>query len=420
MGLMFLVALTACKKAKPPGEKPLESVIVERPISEPVTDYEDFTGHTEAFAAVDLRAQVTGYLKEIRFKDGDDVKAGDPLFTIDPELFEAEFERATAALDQAQQTLAKARDLDHRNQTSGVAVSEADKVTSRLDLKLNEAAVAAARAQLKTAKKNLEFTHIVAPITGRLSRRQIDPGNLVKANDTLLTSIVTQDPIYASFDVDERTWLKLRRLMTEGIIPTTSATGHKVEVKIGLADEEGFSLTGVIDFAENKIDPGTGTIRLRAILRNRNLLYNPVLSISGTGLANAPMLTSSKNMFLSAGQFVRFRLPLGKPEMKILIPEDAIGSDQGNKYIFIVKPTGETKVIKRDNKDVSVDIGRAQRRDIKQGSLVDKEMYTSAGVSRIVKFRVVEVGLEKDELVVVDGIQRVRDKRDLIYTMRKP
>ncbi len=420
LGGALLVAPIGCKKVKPQGEKPLETVIVELPVVEAVTDYEDFTGHTEAFKAVEIRAQVTGYLKEIKFRDGDDVNAGDPLFEIDPELFQAEFERASAALEQAQQALAKAKDTAHRNENSPGAISESDRVTSKLDMKLNEATVAANKAMLKTAKKNLEFTHISAPISGRLSKRQIDPGNLVKANDTLLTTIVTQDPIYATFDVDERTWLKLRRLKTEGLIPTTKDNDHKVEVKIGLADEEGYSLTGIVEFAENKMDSNTGTLRLRAILRNRSMLYTPGLFLTGSVLGDSPVLSSGKNLLMTPGHFARFRLPLGKPQEKKLIPEEAIGSDQGYKYVFVVIPTGETKVIKKDKKDVKVDIGRAERRDVVLGTLVEKEIYTPNGVPKIEKFRVIEQGIESNELVVVEGIQRVRDKKDLIYNLKKP
>ena len=189
-------------------------------------------------------------------------------------------------------------------------------------------------------------------------------------------------------------------------------------MKIGLADEEGYSLTGIVEFAENKMDSNTGTLRLRAIPRNWRLLYIRLIPhrLSARGFTRL----WSGNLLMTPGHFARFRLPLGKPQEKKLIPEEAIGSDQGYKYVFVVIPTGETKVIKKDKKDVKVDIGRAERRDVVLGTLVEKEIYTPNGVPKIEKFRVIEQGIESNELVVVEGIQRVRDKKDLIYNLKKP
>ena len=203
------------------------------------------------------------------------------------------------------------------------------------------------------AKLNLDFTEVKAPISGRISRRMVDPGNLVRADDTMLTTIVSLDPMYAYFDIDERTLLKLRRLTAEGKIKARD-DGNVIPVWVGLSDEEEFPHAGEINFTDNRVDPSTGTLRVRGVLPN------------------------PKPRLFSPGMFVRIRLPVGEPHQAILIPEKAVGTDQGNKFLYIVD--GEDKVVYRP---------------VKTGSLNEG-------------MRVVTDGLKAGERVIVIGGQRVR------------
>jgi RND family efflux transporter MFP subunit len=213
------------------------------------------------------------------------------------------------------------------------------------------AAVAVATQQRELARQNVEFTKIRAPFAGRIGRRMIDPSNLVKANDTILATLVSLDPIYVNFDIDERTLLRLRRLVREGKI--VSARTEPTTVHIGTADEEGYSLAGVIDFIDNRVEAGTGTLRVRARADNPKALLSP-------------------------GMFVRIRLPVGKPKPCLLVPEEALGSDQGQRYVFVVNDKDEVVY-----------------RPVKLGPQVDR-------------LRVIETGVQPDDRVIVSGLQRVR------------
>jgi RND family efflux transporter MFP subunit len=218
---------------------------------------------------------------------------------------------------------------------------------------------------------NLNFCHVTAPIAGRISRRYVDPGNLVRADETVLTRIVTQDPIFAYFDVDERTLLKIRRLISEGKVQ--SARTSELWVALALADEQGFDdesgkprHRALFDFADNRVDPTTGTLQVRAKIAN-------------------PMLTEGVRLF-SAGMFVRVRLPVGDKRQAIVIPEKALGTDQGQKFVFVIKETSEK----------GQSVMRVSQRTIKVGSLHDG-------------YRVIESGLNPGEKIVTSGLQRIRD-----------
>lgn len=347
-------ALVGCAKTPPQlaPTKPTE-VVVDRPVIREVTDYEDFTGRTEPTNTIDIRAQVTGYLDSVHFKDGADVQKDDLLFRIDPQTYEAAFDQARAGVAQAKAHLDRLnRDYQRMTRlrgTSAVSQEEVDRVSG--DKEEAEAAVKAAEANLKAAETNLGYTTIRAKFSGRISRRAVYPGNVVKANDTLLTNLVALDPIYATFDVDERTMLRIRRLIRGGKV--TSARVEPVHVQIGLADEESFSLSAPIEFVDNKVDPNTGTLKVRAIVANPKLLLSP-------------------------GLFVRVRLPVGKPHPSLLVPEEALGSDQGQKFVFVVNDKDEVVY-----------------RRVVVGQQVDQ-------------FRVVESGLTANDRVIVKGLQRVR------------
>jgi len=351
---MIPIAIAGCAEAPPAVVAPKPPVVmVALPVTKEVVDFEDFTGRTEAVASVDVRARATGYLEKILFTDGATVKEDQPLFEIDARPYQAEYERAEAEL--AQSVAAVSRfDADFRRATSLLAQRAMsreiyDKIAA--DRSEAEGTVGVAKAKLSLAKLNLEYTTVEAPISGRASRRAVDIGNLVEANTTLLTSIVALDPMNISFDVDERTVLRLRRLSEEGRFESTEK--DQIPIRFGLADEEGYPHDGKIDFLENKVDIGTGTLRMRGVFGNPDHFYSP-------------------------GLFVRVRLFVGKPHYAILVPERAIGTDQGQKFVYVVGPKDEI-----------------QYRPIKTGSLNDG-------------MRVVEKGLAAKERVVVNGLQRIR------------
>jgi RND family efflux transporter MFP subunit len=352
---MVLAALPGCQKVQSKTIKPPPPVvIVSQPEWNTLTDSEDFTGRTEALRTVEVRARVTGYLQRLYFEDGSEVKEGAMLFEIDPRPYKAELDRAEGMLAQSDAHL-KRLQADYGRATrlfsrSAIGQEEFDRVVG--DLGEAKAAVDVARANRDLAKLNLDFTKVTASIPGRTSRRMVDPGNMVMANETALTTIVSLDPMYVYFDVDERTLLRLRRLVREGAIKTRSEA--EVPVLAALADEEDFPHSGTIDFSDNKVDPNTGTLKLRGVLQNP-----------------APRV-------LSPGLFVRVRLPIGSAHKSLIIAEQAIGTDQGRKFLYVVNDKGE--VLYRPVKVGVLDNGMREIKD----------------------------GLEPGEKVIVSGLQRVR------------
>ena len=356
-------------EAKPPPPK-APAVVTDVPIEREVSDYEYFVGQTMARKSVEVRARVNGYLDKLNFKDGDEVKEGDMLFEIDPRQYDADVARTEAALAQAEAhshrleaDYQRARNLKGREVFSQ---SEFDAVAG--DYSEAKAAVGIAKANRDLARLNLSFTKVDAPIEGRLSRRMVDPGNLVKADETLLTNIVTLDPVYVYFDIDERTLLRLRRLVAEGKIQSRAES--ELHVDVALADEEKFPHVGIVDFSDNKVDQTTGTLRVRAAVPN------------------------PKPRVLSPGMFMRVRLPVGKPHQAILVPEQAVGTDQGRKFVYVVK-AGKDK----DGKPADI----VEYRPITVGSQQEVMVGT-----RSEQRRVVEQGITPGERVVVSGLQRVR------------
>jgi RND family efflux transporter MFP subunit len=297
---------------------------------------------------------VTGYLDKVHFKDGDDVKEGDLLFEIDPQLYKADLDRAVSTVAQNEARLkrleadfTRAKNLYARG---GIGREEYDKISG--DRAEAEAAVGISKAALDYARHNEEFTRVRAPISGRLSRRLVDPGNLVQADMTALTTIVSLDPMYLYWDVDERTLLRLRRLVREGKIQRREEA--EIPVYAALSDEDDYPHKGVINFADNRVDASTGTLRLRAVIDN------------------------PKPYVLSPGLFMKVRLPVGTPHRSILIPEQALGSDQGRKFLYVVND--KNVIVRR-----LVDVGKIEK-----------------------GLRVINRGLSSGERVVVSGLQRVR------------
>ena len=315
LGLAVCLCCTlaaGCGPAAPPLPPPKPPDVVVRPaLEQEVTDAEEFYGKTQAEKEVQVRARVTGYLDKLNFTEGTEVHEGDILFEIDPRPLKAEFERTDANVAQAEshlqrleydyrraQTLAAARSMSHE---------EYDKASG--DLAEARSALKAAEAARNTAKLNLDFCHVVAPISGRISRRNVDPGNMVKADDTALTLIVSLDPMYAYFDVDERTFLRIQDFLDQ---EEYSPGQRKVlPVALGLCDREDFPFEGTVDFVDNRVDPDSGSLWLRGKFPN-------------------------KNRRLTSGLFVRIRLPIGGPHRAVLIPEQALATDQGQKYVWVV------------------------------------------------------------------------------------
>ena len=355
VALVFLwVAVAGCGPKQPKGgEPPPPKVDVAVPVTREVTAYEYFTGRTEAKRSIDLRSRVTGYLDKVMFKEGDDVKENDPLFEIDPRPYKAEMDRTEAVLAQSEAHLKRVT-TDYQRALSlygKQSMSQADFDAAVGDFNEAGAAVRVAKAQVETARLNLGFTKISAPVTGRISRQMIDPGNLVLADNTILTTLVTLDPIYAYFDVDERTLLRIRRLIQQGRAQSARVT--TVPVEMGTSDEDGYPHEGVITFADNRLDPNTGTLRVRGEFPNPNKLLSPFL-------------------------FARLRVPVGKPHPAVLVADRALGTDQGQRFLFVINENSEVEYR-------PVKVGTAQ------GSL-----------------REIVEGVKPGESVVVNGLQRIR------------
>lgn len=360
-GVVLAGAIVGCipsqQAAAPPPPKAPE-VMVSMPLMGEITDFEDFTGRTEAVRTIDIRARVTGYLAKRHFREGSEVEEGDLLFEIDPRPYQAEVARAEANLHQAEAHLRRLERDYNRSvnlaATKALSPQEFDKVVGDRDE--GAAALDVAKAQLQTARLNLSFCQVSAPIKGRMSRGAIDPGNMVKADDTLLSTIVSQDPIYAYFDVDERTMLRLQRWAQDGKI---NGDLSDVEVTMALADEDGYPHQGKINFEDNRVDANTGTLRVRGVFRNADRLLSP-------------------------GLFVRVRLPVGQAYQAVLVAEQAVGTDQGRKFVYVVD---------KDNK--------ANYRPVKLGRAYNGQ-------------RVVIKGLSTEDRVVVNGLQRVRPGAEVV------
>jgi RND family efflux transporter MFP subunit len=302
---------------------------------------------------VEVRSRVSGYLDKVLFADGAIIQEGQPLIQIDIRPYDAELAKATANVDQTKARLERLRRDEERKKKLF-----ATKNTTQEDVDLTTADRTEAEAQLEgqiamvnLAKLNCDFTLIKSPISGRISRRLVDPGNLVKADETPLVMVMSLNPIYAYFDIDERSVLKVERMIREGKVPSPRESPY--EVKFALADEDQFTRSGTIDFMDNHLSPTTGTLRFRATVQNDDHLLSP-------------------------GMFIRVEVPIGKPHPALTIPEEALGSDQGQRYVYVLNDNDE-----------------AVYRRVRLGSL-------RAGQ------RVIEEGITAADRVIVSGLQRVR------------
>jgi len=355
--LVAALALSGCGDKPPaPAAAAAPPVTVAQPVKRTVTDWDEFTGRFEAMEEVQVRARVGGFVNTVEFRDGAIVRAGDLLYTIDSRPFEAVAAQAEGQLadSRAKVELAK-RELDRGlNLVQTSAVSEQVVDQRRQALQAAHAAEMQAEGALKAAKLNIEFTHVLAPMTGRVGRHLVSPGNLVQGSEgsaTLLTSIVTLDPIYIYFDVDEPTYLKNNRLWFEGRRPSSRDTPNPVEV--ALTGETKPSKEGKMDFLDNRLDVSTGTLRSRAVIPNKDFSILP-------------------------GQFGRVRLIGSAPYEALLLPDTAIATDQSRKIVFVVK-----------------DDNTVEAKPVKLGPLDEG-------------LRVIREGLKAEDRVIVDGIQRAR------------
>jgi membrane fusion protein, multidrug efflux system len=357
LAILLAIALSGCGDKPPPQAAAAPPpVTVAQPVKRTVTDWDEFTGRFEAVEEVQVRPRVGGFVTSVEFRDGAIVRTGDLLYVIDSRPYEAVALQADGQLSdaRAKAELAK-RELDRALtlvQTSAVSESIVDQ--RRQTLQAAHAAQTQAEGALKAAQLNIEFTHVIAPMAGRVSRHLVSVGNLVQGsegNATLLTSIVTLDPIYIYFDVDEATYLKNNKLWFEGRRPSSRDTPNPVEV--ALTGESNASLEGKMDFLDNRLDVSTGTLRSRAIIPNKDFSILP-------------------------GQFGRVRLIGSAPYEALLLPDAAIATDQSRKIVFVVK-----------------DDNTVEAKPVVLGPLDEG-------------LRVIREGLKPEDRVIVNGIQRAR------------
>jgi RND family efflux transporter MFP subunit len=356
------MVLAGCDQGQPQASQqkiapPAPAVTVAKPAKRDIVEWDEYTGRFDAVEMVEMRARVSGYLNEVRFKDGQQVKRGDTLFVIDPRPFERALEQARAELfaaktkvENANLDVARGQPLIERKIISDKTFD--DRMSLLRDA---QASVKVAEAKVKSAELDLSFATIAAPISGSISRTLVTAGNWISAGSvagtTLLTTIVSQDPIYVYFDVNENNYIKYRRLAERGV--AAGAAGIGAQVEVALADERGFPHKGQLDFLDNRIDQGTGTLRARAVLSNKAGLFSP-------GLFGRVRVTGSPNY------------------TALLVPDEAIGTDQTNKYVFVV---GEDGVV--------------ARRNVRLGPLVEG-------------LRVVREGVGAEDWVITKGLQRAR------------
>lgn len=334
--------------------RPPPQVSVATPVVKQIVEDDEFVGRFDAVEEVVLRARVGGYLQEVAFEDGQMVEAGQLLFRIDPRPFatalnqsRAELASARAALQNSRSELERAEALIGRGNISRQALDE-----RREAFLVGQARVAAAQAAVERSELDMEYTEIRAPIAGRIDRNLISVGNLVQANQTALTTLISTDPIHFYFDIDERSYLAYARdARTRGAELQEGAGGLSVSIR--LSDERAGPFAGWLDFSENRLDPESGTMRVRAVVPNPDLVLQP-------------------------GLFGRVNVPGSLPHRGVLLPDEAIASDQNRRIVYVLNDENAVRV-----------------REVRPGPRIDG-------------YRVIRDGLTGDERVVVNGLMRVR------------
>ncbi len=362
LGFVFASAAllaAACQKAapgQPGGAPPPSAVTVNQPLFKDVVEWDQYQGRLDAVESVEIRARVNGYLQSINFKDGDEVKKGDLLFVIDPRPYQAELDRAEADLLQARTRFELAsNDLQRAGRLlKAKAISEEEADSRSKAEREAAAAIQSSLASVEMTRLNVEYTRITAPISGRIGRKMMTEGNLVNGNQgqsSMLATIVSMDPIYCYFDVDENAILKYQQLARAG--QQDELTDGKVKCEIELGNESGFPHKGLLDFVDNRLDPATGTLRVRGIFSNPDRVLQP-------------------------GFFVRARVPGSSKYPALLIPDLAVGTDQSQKFVFTVDDSGTVQYV-----------------PVTLGPLIDG-------------LRVVRAGLHSNDWVVVNGLMTIR------------
>ncbi|WP_413790812.1 MULTISPECIES: multidrug efflux RND transporter periplasmic adaptor subunit MexE [unclassified Pseudomonas] len=350
LALLAVLVMSACGKTPDTAASmPPAKVSVAKVLEQPVNEWDEFTGRLEAPETVEIRPRVSGQIDEVAFTEGALVKKGDLLFQIDPRPFQAEVRRLEAQLAQARATATRSENEAQRGErlrlSNAISAELADSRTSAAQEA--RAAAAAIQAQLDLAKLNLSFTRVTSPISGRVSRAEITAGNLVTADVTPLTSVVSTDKVYAYFDADERVFLKYTQLARQG------QRGQATPVYMGLSNEDGNPHLGQMNFIDNQVNPQTGTIRGRAVFDNKDGAYTP-------------------------GLYARLKLVGSGTYAAVLINDEAVGTDLGKKFVLVMDA---------DNKPAyrAVELG-----------------------PKIEGLRIVRSGLSKDDTIIVKGLQRAR------------
>jgi multidrug efflux system membrane fusion protein len=374
-------------------------VVYDMPITQMVTDYEDFPGRIDAIYTVEVRARVSGYLKNVFFRDGQEVKKDDVLFEIDPRPFQATYDRQKAALEQAEAHSHRLNNEYHRAKIlyeQGRSISREEFDRYAFDYAEAQAALSTAKANLDLAKLDLDWTKVRADlpdgVIGRLSRRMVDPGNLIKADETMMTTIVSQDPLYIYFDVHEQAMLRIRRLLEEGKIKARSE--REVPIQISLSDEKDestgdpvFPHQGIVDFTDNRVDLQTGTLRFRARMSNPTHLITP-------------------------GLFVKVRLPIGEPHSALLVREQSLQSDQGLKKVFVISPKATDEDRPQESKQPYFTRDAATGKPVldEGGTIKGRPVTVDVGSPGVLRngFREISKGVKHGDLVVAVGMQKIR------------
>ncbi len=351
VSLLVAAILAGCgsQAAAPAGGPPPADVSVATVINKNVRQWDDFTGRIAAVETVELRPRVSGYIERVAYKEGQEVRKGDLLFVIDQRPYLAELAQAQALLERARSGASLAQMQDRRAQSliEAKVISKEEFETRRAGTSQSNAAVRGAEAAVATARLNLQFTEVRSPIAGRAGRALITTGNLAQADSTLLTTVVSLDPVQVYFESDEQTFLRYNALARAG-----ERESSRNPVRVGLANESGFPHEGTLDFTDNQVDPNTGTIRARAVLPNHDRVFTP-------------------------GLFARVQLEGSAQFKAILIDDKAVLTDQDRKYVYVVGPNST-----------------ALRKDVTLGRMIDG-------------LRVVSKGLDPKDQVVVDGVQKI-------------
>ena len=349
VALMLMMAGCDSERAGGGQAPPSPEVSVARVLSRPVQQWDEYTGRISAIDTIELRPRVSGYVQRFAYKEGQEVKKGDLMFLIDQRPYRMALANAQAQLERARVTkqLAGMRDKNARLLMEAEAISREELDTRSTTLTQSTADIDAARAVVDNAKLQLEFTEVRAPVAGKTSRALATAGNLAVADQTILTTVVSQDPMYVYFDVDESSYLRYGEQERDG-----GGTPAGTSVRVGLANEEGYPHAGTINFFDNQVNSAVGTIRVRAVLPNADRVFTP-------------------------GLFVRVQFVAGRKENALLVDDKAVMTDQDRKYVYVVD---------KDNK--------VQRKDIVPGRMAEG-------------LRVIQSGLAPDDRIVVAGQQKI-------------